>query len=91
MIHYDILNKKRKNLLPNLKVFKKDFYLAGGTALALQIGHRDSQDFDFFSKKHFKNKELFAKVKKAFRGHEIVREQEKENTLHVLIDNALKT
>ena len=27
----------------------RDFYLAGGTALALQIGHRISFDFDFFS------------------------------------------
>ena len=26
-----------------------DFYLAGGTALALQIGHRVSHDLDFFS------------------------------------------
>lgn len=26
-----------------------DFYLAGGTALALQLGHRTSVDFDFFS------------------------------------------
>ena len=28
-----------------------DFYLAGGTALALQIGHRVSVDFDFFFKR----------------------------------------
>ncbi|MBI5652883.1 MAG: nucleotidyl transferase AbiEii/AbiGii toxin family protein [Chloroflexi bacterium] len=27
----------------------KDFFLAGGTALALQMGHRTSVDFDFFS------------------------------------------
>ncbi|MBI5305444.1 MAG: nucleotidyl transferase AbiEii/AbiGii toxin family protein [Chloroflexi bacterium] len=27
----------------------KDFFLAGGTALALQLGHRSSVDFDFFS------------------------------------------
>ncbi len=27
----------------------KDFYLAGGTGFALQIGHRESIDFDFFS------------------------------------------
>jgi predicted nucleotidyltransferase component of viral defense system len=27
----------------------KHFYLAGGTALALQIGHRYSVDLDFFS------------------------------------------
>ncbi|RIK80268.1 hypothetical protein DCC62_04210 [candidate division KSB1 bacterium] len=26
----------------------KQFYLAGGTALALQIGHRYSVDLDFF-------------------------------------------
>jgi predicted nucleotidyltransferase component of viral defense system len=29
--------------------FIKDFYLAGGTALALQIGHRISTDLDWFS------------------------------------------
>ena len=29
------------------------FYLAGGTALALQIGHRQSVDFDFFIKTDF--------------------------------------
>ena len=30
---------------------KHGFYLAGGTALALQLGHRQSVDFDFFSRK----------------------------------------
>lgn len=28
-----------------------NYYLAGGTALALQLGHRQSVDFDFFSQK----------------------------------------
>ena len=31
----------------------KQFYLAGGTALALQIGHRTSLDLDFFTVKKF--------------------------------------
>ncbi len=31
----------------------QDGYLAGGTALALQMGHRQSVDFDFFSEKAF--------------------------------------
>ncbi|MEJ2618234.1 MAG: nucleotidyl transferase AbiEii/AbiGii toxin family protein, partial [Ignavibacteriaceae bacterium] len=48
-----ILDKKRKDLLPLLKEFKDKFYLAGGTALALQLGHRSSDDFDFFSFEHF--------------------------------------
>ncbi len=30
------------------------FYLAGGTALALQLGHRESIDFDFFTGDDFK-------------------------------------
>ncbi len=31
------------------QAFIKDFYLAGGTALALQIGHRISADLDWFT------------------------------------------
>lgn len=30
-----------------------DAYMAGGTALALQLGHRESIDFDFFTQKSF--------------------------------------
>ena len=36
----------------------KDFYLAGGTALALQIGHRLSVDLDFFGKREFQTDEI---------------------------------
>lgn len=42
-----VLNKFKKTS------FIKNFYLSGGTALALQIGHRESEDLDFFSKKDF--------------------------------------
>lgn len=84
---YNVLDKKRREILPLLKSFKKDFYLVGGTALALQIGHRDSVDFDFFSKKDINTKELFNKVKDVFRGHKILKIQEEENTLTVIIDD----
>lgn len=33
--------------------FLKSFYLSGGTGLSLQIGHRQSEDLDFFSTKSF--------------------------------------
>jgi hypothetical protein len=33
--------------------FMRPFYLAGGTGCALHIGHRRSQDFDFFSRTEF--------------------------------------
>lgn len=45
--HTSILDKNQKDILPKLSFLSKDgFYLAGGTALALQIGHRTSVDFD---------------------------------------------
>ncbi|MBI4770005.1 MAG: nucleotidyl transferase AbiEii/AbiGii toxin family protein [Chloroflexi bacterium] len=40
--------RKGLNRLVNIPELS-DFYLAGGTALALQIGHRVSYDLDFFS------------------------------------------
>jgi predicted nucleotidyltransferase component of viral defense system len=33
--------------------FLDNFYLSGGTALSLQLGHRESEDLDFFSKIDF--------------------------------------
>ena len=50
----ELLNRlmKRSELLP--------FSLAGGTALALQIGHRISVDLDFFGKHEFHPEELLA-------------------------------
>ena len=38
--------------------FLKNFYLAGGTALALEFGHRISIDLDFFSQTDFSISEL---------------------------------
>jgi hypothetical protein len=42
----------------------REAYLAGGTALALQIGHRVSVDLDFFTKKEFSEAGLVLKLKK---------------------------
>ena len=36
----------------------KDFFLAGGTSLALQIGHRISVDLDFIGKRDFTTQEI---------------------------------
>src|SRR3989344_1475856 len=87
---YDILDKKRLDILPRLNVFKKDFYLAGETALALQLGHRDSVDFDFFSEKDFDTKKLFERLREIFKGHVLLNIQEENNTLTVLVDDAIK-
>jgi len=42
------LYPETKQVLESLKNSIKNFYLAGGTGLALQLGHRKSADLDFF-------------------------------------------
>lgn len=87
---FDILDQKRIDLLPLLKPFKNNFYLAGGTALALLLGHRDSLDFDFFSSDSFLARDLYRKVKQVFAGHLVVRTQEVKDTLTIVIDECVK-
>ncbi len=55
-----VLSKSAKDSLALLgeSGLLKDAYLAGGTALALQLGHRRSYDFDFFTPKKFNEKIL---------------------------------
>lgn len=43
--------------------FIKNFYLSGGTALALQLGHRESEDLDFFNKNDFNPESLLVELK----------------------------
>jgi len=45
----NILSKEQKELLLFLDIPKNKFILVDGTAIALQIGHRQSIDFDLFS------------------------------------------
>ncbi len=54
-IYFDILTKNQLEIFHHLSKqdWINDFYLAGGTALALQIGHRKSIDFDFFTPHNF--------------------------------------
>lgn len=53
-MHTEIFNDKQIELLPYIKPFKKSFYMVGGTAIALHIGHRQSIDFDLFTNKQLK-------------------------------------
>jgi len=67
-MYLSVLNRKQKELLKKLGFLKKyGFYLAGGTALALQIGHWTSLDFDFYTKKKFNSQRLREKFDKKFK------------------------
>ena len=62
MIHKDpdIISPETFNLLCQIQkdTFFDDFFLVGGTALALQIDHRLSIDLDFFSTHPFDNRQV---------------------------------
>jgi len=86
----DILDKKRKEILPRLKIFSSSFYLAGGTGLALQLSHRDSVDFDFFTSKNFDNAKLFETIKKQFANYKIKKIQDESGTLSIILSSKIK-
>lgn len=58
-MHKEILNKKQLEIFNIVEHFStKNFCLAGETALALYLGHRESIDLDMFSYKAFKNEDI---------------------------------
>ncbi|WP_050043527.1 nucleotidyl transferase AbiEii/AbiGii toxin family protein [Bradyrhizobium sp. LTSPM299] len=63
-MHQEVLTKEGAALLPTLSRFS-GFYLAGGTALALQIGHRLSVDFDLFRNEPI-TRSLLPRVERTF-------------------------
>lgn len=87
---WDILDDKRLKIIPFFTNFKDQFYLAGGTALALQLGHRDSIDFDFFSTDSFSTTKLSSEIERIFIEHSVAKVQESKNTLTVIIDSDIK-
>lgn len=65
MFSKTISGKLQSNLeLLGKEKFLSQFYLAGGTAVALQLGHRVSQDLDFFTNMDFDEKTIVAELGK---------------------------
>jgi len=85
-----ILTESRKKILPLLVSWKEKFYLAGGTGLALQIGHRDSVDFDFFSNNSFDPNIKIKELLKHFDQKSFSVTQIEKNTLSILLNSEIK-
>jgi hypothetical protein len=58
----DILPESQRRLWPELDAVPSEFVLYGGTGLALHLGHRASEDFDFFSSAGFDPDRLRARL-----------------------------
>ncbi|PIP63300.1 hypothetical protein CO165_03750 [Candidatus Roizmanbacteria bacterium CG_4_9_14_3_um_filter_33_18] len=69
----DRLNKERQQVFQQLKAFAKEFVLAGGTAIMLQIGRRVSYDFDCFCEQWKLPLNIMMKARKVFGSKIIVK------------------
>ena len=62
-MYANILSANQKALLPFIESFAREYYLVGGTAIALQLGHRVSIDFDMFKQGTIHKSKIIAKLK----------------------------
>lgn len=69
--------------ISKIQEIANNFYLAGGTALAIHLGHRKSDDIDLFSQRHF-FVEHYSQLFLALNGKMLI---EEEGTIHALIEN----
>lgn len=78
-----ILLPPQRSLWDELRQTPPEFVLYGGTALALRLGHRHSQDFDFFSNNSFVPESLRKRIQ-FLQDAEI--SQMEANTLTAIVD-----
>jgi hypothetical protein len=87
-MHLDILNPNQQALFPYLKRFRRTFYLVGGTAIALHIGHRRSIDFDLFRYQKLNKQDIRKKLREIAFPQQLIHED--VDQLHLLV-NGVKT
>jgi hypothetical protein len=76
-MHLEILEQHQIELLPFLKKYKKNYYMVGGTAISLIIGHRRSIDFDMFT---------HGKINTNYLRKQVIDAGYPSNVLHTLSD-----
>ena len=87
MIHKETITEKMTKISQIIfDNFESDYYLAGGTAIALQIGHRKSVDLDYFINKNIDTLKLKNQILEIFKGYSIEFVFEEKNTLWCVID-----
>jgi len=82
-MHDEILNDGQRELLPLMAQFRREFYLVGGTAIALHLGHRRSVDFDLFKLSRLNHKRNLDRIVAAGFAHQVTRRVEEQMNLVV--------
>lgn len=76
-------------LLDFLSAFKKNFYLVGGTAISLHLGHRRSIDFDLFTYTKLNKRDIIKKLSQT--NFNIIKIHEDIDQLHYIINGVKLT
>lgn len=90
MINLDLIPVGTKNVFDVLSEAKfiSDYSLVGGTALALQIGHRKSEDLDFiFDNETINSTQIKRNINKLFDGNYKIIKDEKDYQIDFVIHN----
>jgi predicted nucleotidyltransferase component of viral defense system len=84
--HVETLPQGTNLVLENIKQVPEiqNFYLSGGTALSLQLGHRESEDLDFFIKNSFNPQILVQKLLQYGKLEDVMTD---EGTLNLFMNN----
>lgn len=88
-LRLEVLPAAQRRLWDELDGTPPEFVLYGGTALALRLGHRQSEDFDFFSSGAFDAARLLDEVP-YLRGAEVIQQNSKTLTCAVDRDGPVR-
>lgn len=80
MLHQETITKKMHDIASVIYYqFDTDYYLAGGTSIALLLGHRESIDLDYFIQKDIDTNTLKRTIKEIWSN--VIFTYEEKNTL----------
>jgi hypothetical protein len=82
-MNIQIFNQNQLLLLPLVKQFKREYYLVGGTAIALHLGHRRSIDFDLFKFSSIKPKNILLVIANAKYPYRVTRRVDEQLNLDI--------
>ena len=87
MLKYETVYPGTLELLKKLMAHPalENFYLVGGTALSLHLGHRISVDLDLFTNSEFDTQDLVQQLENEISIEKVIGEA--KNTLNLVIDN----
>ena len=88
-MHSEILNDRQTELLPLMVQFRREYYLVGGTAIAIYLGHRRSIDFDLFKPSAINHKRNLDKIVAAPFPHTVTRRVAEQ--MNLIVNNVKVT